>query len=373
MGKSSIKLASHVLQLLFLGHTGFRFPFAHFPTSQASPPELYRIFWDAVKMLGLYGFHVTYFSVDGAQTNRNLMKMLLPGDQFSASNSTKSMLIPNIFDLNLPKISFIMDYSHVMKKIRNNILKSGYSAFHKRLLTIGGEHIIWDHWLKAFQWDSASNSLKVYQQLTQDHFFLNSQLKMRNKLAEEVLNDNMHHLMQQYRKSLGEQGKELQKSLELLSYTSTLVKVFRDQRPISSLDDARLLSIKHVLNWFESWEKEVKEKEKSLMSFQTREDITSLIVGFNDLCCETFKRHSGSSIIPARINSDPVENIFSQQRGIYNGPNTNPDYLSYSRTMNTIILGEKTMSRKSNVSIADGAMYHQRIDKDLTLKKYSTH
>lgn len=54
------------------------------------------------------------------------MKILLPGDQFSASNSTKFMLIPNIFDI-------------ALKKIKNNVLESGYSTFHKKLLTIGGE------------------------------------------------------------------------------------------------------------------------------------------------------------------------------------------------------------------------------------------
>lgn len=373
MGKHELKLATHVLQLLFLGHTGFRFPFAHYPTIQTTPPELYLVFWDAVKMLGVYGFHVTYMSLDGAQTNRVFMKMFLPEDE-KTSDTMKTMIFRNIFDPTLPKISIIMDYSHVMKKIRNNISKSGHSKNHKRLLTLGDEHVIWDHWYKAYQWDITNNTFKVYQQLTQDHFFLNSQLKMRNRLAEDVLNESMLHLMQLYQKSIAEKGNEISKSIELLEQTSVLVKVFRDKRPITSYEDSRLLQLRQILVWFQSWEKAIKQsdrddKENCLISFQTREDIVSLILGFDSMCRDKFERSNGS-VVPARINSDAIENIFSQQRGIHNGTNTNPDYLSYSRTMNTVILGEKTISRKSNTGgIDDGAMYYNPAEKRQPLKK----
>ena len=50
MGKHEVKLATHALKILFLGHTGFRFPVAHFATEQTSPSELYLIFWKTVKM-----------------------------------------------------------------------------------------------------------------------------------------------------------------------------------------------------------------------------------------------------------------------------------------------------------------------------------
>jgi hypothetical protein len=49
-------------------------------------------------------------------------------------------------------------------------------------------------------------------------------------------------------------------------------------------------------------------------------------------------------------NSDIIENVFCQQRELYNGNNTNPTYLNYCRTMNTVILGQTTISRRSNAS-----------------------
>lgn len=64
--KENIQLYTHVLQLVFLGNTGFRLPLAHFPCLQTSASELYLIFWKAVNMLGLFGFTVTFVSLDGA-------------------------------------------------------------------------------------------------------------------------------------------------------------------------------------------------------------------------------------------------------------------------------------------------------------------
>ena len=50
------ELAVHVLQLQFLGFSGFRFSLAHFPTRTCSATELYTIVWNAVKHLRLHGF-----------------------------------------------------------------------------------------------------------------------------------------------------------------------------------------------------------------------------------------------------------------------------------------------------------------------------
>ena len=363
MGKHEPKLASHALQILFLGQTGFRFPVAHFATDSASPSELYLMFWKCVKMLGLFGFKVTYVSLDGAQANRDFMKMFLPQDA-KKSNTMTTMKFRNIFDPHSPSICIIMDYSHVMKKIRNNVSKSGFKPVHKKQLLFKGHHIIWEHWYKAYIWDTTANTLKVFPCLTNDHFFLNSQLKMRNKLAEDVLSENMLHLMKCYKKHVGEQGVELDSTIEFLEHTSVLVKVFRDHRPIHSDNDTRLTQIRKVLHWFRNWENrvnssEAQNKEKHLISFQTREDIASLLIGFDELCCAKFQKSFGS-ITPARINSDAIENLFSQQRGLHNGANTNPNYLTFSRSVNSIILGQTTISRKSNAGGSGASMFERQ-------------
>ena len=66
--------------------------------------------------------------------------------------------------------------------------------------------------------------------------------------------------------------------------------------------------------WFQTWERKLKEsdtkdKETNMISMQTRDDITALLIGVWNLCEEKFKT-SNASVIPCRINSDVIENNF---------------------------------------------------------------
>lgn len=78
-GKKERQLATQVLQFVFIGFTGFRFP-----SVTASGSDLYLLFWKAVHMLAMFNFKVTFVSTDGAQSNRDLMHILLP--DFSVLN-----------------------------------------------------------------------------------------------------------------------------------------------------------------------------------------------------------------------------------------------------------------------------------------------
>jgi hypothetical protein len=107
------------------------------------------------------------------------------------------------------------------------------------------------------------------------------------------------------------------------------------------------------MDFFVDWEKSIasntnnKNKESFMISHQTRQDIISSILGFEELCKLCFKK-TNASVIPSRLNSDVVENVFCQQRTLHNGANTNPTYLNYCYAMNSVILGQATVSRKSN-------------------------
>ena len=86
------------------------------------------------------------------------------------------------------------------------------------------------------------------------------------------------------------------------------------------------------------------------MSDKTRDDLASCVHGFQELCLMWFKKFPDNSLYQHRINSDDLENSFCQQRGLYNGANTNPNLLTYSKTNNSITLGQATISKKSNTS-----------------------
>ncbi|KAK6178389.1 hypothetical protein SNE40_013184 [Patella caerulea] len=111
-----------------------------------------------------------------------------------------------------------MDYSHVFKKIRNNISKSGDDTFCKRHLKCGKNFIEWSHFRKAYLWDMSCNPFPIHHRLTQEHLSLTSEGKMRNHLAEDVLNSDMLHPMEQYKASLGSAGSKLDATIDLKAH-----------------------------------------------------------------------------------------------------------------------------------------------------------
>ena len=52
------QLATHILQLLFIGDTGFRFPVVYYCTTEAVAAELYEMIWNCVNNLKMNDFHV---------------------------------------------------------------------------------------------------------------------------------------------------------------------------------------------------------------------------------------------------------------------------------------------------------------------------
>lgn len=56
LGQSSVNLATHLLQFIFLSDGGFTFPLANFPTKQCPPSILYLQFYEGVLQMKRTGF-----------------------------------------------------------------------------------------------------------------------------------------------------------------------------------------------------------------------------------------------------------------------------------------------------------------------------
>jgi hypothetical protein len=236
------KPADHVLQITFQGLSSFTFPVAHFPTTQVNAQQLYYIFWKCVKMLKTFGFDVLYSSIDGAQSNRSFMEKCV---RFGDADNMLG-LSPG-----LPPCIFIMDISHVFKKIRNSLLKSSPNGI-RNLTLPSGKHVYWKHFQSAFIWDQ-SNLVSLHRKLTKDHIFnvmSNSNLKMRNHLAEDVLGQDMLHLMSSYSSAMSDNMPEVEGTIEFLEITSYLCRIFRDSRAVSDVSDVRLMEVEKACRWF---------------------------------------------------------------------------------------------------------------------------
>ncbi|ELT87513.1 hypothetical protein CAPTEDRAFT_190460 [Capitella teleta] len=241
-GKSEVQLASHVLQILFVSHSGFRFPVAHYPTHEAQAPELFHVIWEAIDKLDDWGFNVEYLCQDGAVANRQLVQIFCAGKLPRDVNFTApSMLNPT------QNMVFIMDPKHTHKKIRNGLLSSG--SIRQLTLPHLGENstVLWEHWRAAYQWDTENNPLPIHRKLTPAHMQPDSSEKMRNHLAEEVLDKDMLLLMKEYRTSLGDHGEHLNASISLLEATAVVVDFFDSDHPVVGPDDSRFASALFVM------------------------------------------------------------------------------------------------------------------------------
>lgn len=355
------ELATDALQLVYLGHTGFRFPVAHFAATASKAHELYVILWNAISALGEWGFNVDAIVQDGGEQNREFMKMLFPdGDPVGHNCIVKN---PTNLERN---VAISQDFSHCVKKLRNSILSSGHETAHTRCCKFKDSDIIWKQWIAAVNWDRDINSRLIHFRVTDAHIFPNQSEKMRNKLAEEMMNADMLNLMLAYQSSYPN-GHHLDAAVQLLRQTSALIHIFRDTRPVKSMSDERLQTLDNISQWFQNWENGNKKdttipenkKRQSLPSKECLEDLHILIKSFQQVCEMRCQDYPGWGIVPSRFNTDLVENQFCQQRGLFNGNATHPNLATYSHTVNSIIIGQtsKSRGRKSNAGFQKAPSY----------------
>ena len=310
------------MQFIYVGLDGFRFPFCYFLSDAFISSQLVTRIWEIINILITYGFKVTFISVDGASTNRAVYNSI-------CTNLCKS-IAKNICSLEDQSICLIMDFSHVIKRIRNCIYASGDEPYSRRHLKSASGSIVWKMLYNAYIWDKQNNTVRIHRRLTDEHFHLDSALKMRNHLAENVLNVEMLNLMRCYQFSLHNKV-ILDAVIELLNVTSTIITIFRSTVPIKDTADERLQQLRTAYHYFDNWKQFIVSNHlnmpQSFITSETMLDMGFLINGFISLC----EIHSNKTdmIVPGRINSDIVENLFCQQRALFHGSNINPDASQY--------------------------------------------
>ena len=87
-----------------------------------------------------------------------------------------------------------------------------------------------------------------------------------------------------------------------------------------------------ILKWLEKWEEDSQDNSSNNNTFvsTTLFDMKSMIIGFRQLCRIAFEKFEGIAINANKINTDVVENTFSQARA-RNGQNDNPTVAEYGK------------------------------------------
>lgn len=338
-----LKLATHCLQYLYVGVSGFKWPVCYYATDNVNGHSIYFTIWTIISKLQSYGFQVIAALMDGSSNNRQFMRIVVN----EANPRMDKFTTVNPFDFK-SKLVLVQDIKHCFKKIRNSILSSGTDSNAVRTLKWNGHFILWEHFECAYLFNSRS-SLRIYRNLSKDHIYINAQGKMRNFLATNVLNKDMLHLMKCVQSEMDDKS-ELEGTISLLEATSELVDIFLNiHSTVANVYDAKIGRIVKVLEFFHSWEGQFnnpKEKRKHLLTCETREDIDCSLYGF----IETVKICSAVHIPvnPGYFNSDLIENWFCCQRGLRNGFAQNPTIAQIGPGNNANILTGSVISAKSN-------------------------
>ena len=300
-GKSA-EIATSVLQFIFLSVTGFRFSFSYMLVKSVTTIELHTIVMDIFHTLASFEFKVIFVCMDGAAINRSFCNTI------KACNSAIAMNIVWLYS----NLYCIMDVSHVIKKLRNFLFASGSGEQHKRRILHRLGYIDWDMFVNAYMWNCNHHTLRIHRKLSNEHFVLNNSLKMRNHLADQVLNSDMLYLMQSYSQSL-ESPNALHACTNMSKHTALVIDILRSYLPISSPNDERLSDLWSCANFFRNWQIFCSDNKENTNNFFTKESYSDLIYclnGFIYMCKEYVNEFP---IQPNMINSDIVENIFCEQ------------------------------------------------------------
>ncbi len=172
----------------------------------------------------------------------------------------------------------------------------------------------------------------------------------------------------------------MKSAMELLTHTSAIVDLFTSNQPLRSRSDTKLKKAEEALSFFQKWEQDVNEsknmsateKWRALISWETREDLASCIIGFSEYVDMHLTRFPDNGyVVPNTTNTDVVENIFCQVRSVKNGGNTNPQVFQYQYTLTSVILSQGLFCLHGNASNNSSAAKPFAFYSDIPLRKRS--
>lgn len=159
------------------------------------------------------------------------------------------------------------------------------------------------------------------------------------------------YVLQAYRRARNlrnEDGSQLDCVITLLKHTSSIISFFSDKLFITHHQDPRLKQLLDFYTFFKGWKEEVGKNDKMFISQKLWFDMQSMALGFISLVRVKLSKFPSCVIKPAIVNQNGVENHFGQIRACC-GQNNNPTYKLQQSCQNSIIFGQTTISKKSNV------------------------
>lgn len=369
-GHKEKEVATHIMVLMvrgILSHVNI--PFLWYPCKTFSSLQLLNVVWKATRSLEDLGLKVCAWVCDGAATNRTFFsyhKKL--GLQY------KGVTYSTVNRVNNSPIYFICDVPHLLKTVRNNV-ENSHGNSNSRNLIKGGFGISWAHIVSTVKEDKELGLNKLYK-VKDEHIHLSPQLRMRVRLAAQVLSSTMANAI------LARKKPELVGTAEYCNMFDSWFDCLNGRylrqgictrkpnlAPYTSVDDPRFewLGVT-FLGWLDEWQNEVdmldlakSVKNQYIISRQTMDGLKITTVSFIHLAKEILSLPEVQFLLPEKLNQDRLETFFGKmRRGCGDTDNPTVDQIR-QRILTLIVAGQCFIAPKNRNC--------EGVDDDVELKK----
>ncbi|PKK57898.1 hypothetical protein RhiirC2_720919 [Rhizophagus irregularis] len=161
---------------------------------------------------------------------------------------------------------------------------------------------------------------------------------MRVDLAEHTLSKDVENAM----KVIDELKEISAGNREFIHYSYLYRQIFHSKKPLESLDDSRLHTLKNVHDWFVIRDKQ-KTSKINWISPQCQFDLLLSIQGFLGMVKEIFTLYPNSTVEPHRISQDMLEGLFGTIRQL-GGDSSTQTLKGYGHALNKFQVTAKMTS-----------------------------
>lgn len=311
-GGRSAKIASHAIAFMARGlYSNWSVPLAYYVSAGPITAKRLKLCLEKcmleVERLGLRN---TAIICDQGSNNRSVYKM------FGVTKSEP------YFFFNDNKIIALYDTPHLIKNVRNNLLR--------RDIKTGDELVTWRDIRATFDIDSNNTLSNTLLKITESHINPNAFEKMKVKLATQVFSKTFYSAMMTVIKTGELKSPTAKSTAQFILRLNDIFDCLNSQgnfdsnylkRPLSDKNQLILKTLNEAIPFIESWSVE----KNSPYCF---EGLIQTINGTLQLWQD--KKDWKPYLITGRLNQDPIENLFSkirQRRGY--DPNPSAHHFRY--------------------------------------------
>lgn len=183
---------------------------------------LAKIVLEATVLCEQAGLLVHYVCTDGASWNYSMWH------KFGVYSNKKSVKFKVKHPCNERRfLHFISDFPHLMKCVRNTLMKRGLNTH------LGRAH--WDHISTMWKLDNDHVTLKVAPKLTYTHIFPNGFDKMRVDLAFQVFSKEAEHAISFYKVEIEKFYKNAEPTRAFIDLMARLIEAMTSRFPAEAL------------------------------------------------------------------------------------------------------------------------------------------